>query len=289
MRKTEHLIPFNPKAADRRTNARIDAAVNARTLEHATIGRDGLDVIDAGRIRLRGGGGVDVYDDGSLRAYYSSGTAAVQFGPVDYTWATPMYGLLVQLDNGDPDDPTSGADAIRMGVATDIGRGFCLFGVNNTPLRSFAAVADQIILTTPETTTDPVNVNVGVDGHVRLVTSVAASKVDVTDLALDADAIRALRSRTWIDLGARERGEPDRRVAGLVREEVAEAAAEHPELTPLLLPGDGLAYDRLAVLHQPVIVDHDDRIAALEAELAETRAQLTALAAAVAALTPKEG
>ncbi|NUQ88969.1 MAG: hypothetical protein HOQ43_10955, partial [Glycomyces artemisiae] len=175
MRKTEHLIPYNPRAADRRTNARIDAAVSARTLEHATIGRDGLDVVDAGRVRLRGGGGVDVLDDGSFRAYYASGNAAAHFGPVSGGWSTPMHGILLQLDDGDGTGLTSGTDYLRVGVAVGLERAAFLAGLSSSPLISFGAVADQIILISPEETTDPANVASGAAGHLRLVTAVAAS------------------------------------------------------------------------------------------------------------------
>lgn len=66
MRATERLLPYNPAAEARRDRARTEAVANARTLEHATIGRDGLDIVEDGAVRLYDADGNQVIRIGLL-------------------------------------------------------------------------------------------------------------------------------------------------------------------------------------------------------------------------------
>lgn len=52
MRKTRHLLDYNPVTADRQNAARIEAVANARTLENASVGAKGLNFINEGAARV---------------------------------------------------------------------------------------------------------------------------------------------------------------------------------------------------------------------------------------------
>lgn len=277
--------PANFWAEINRAHARIDALETARRLAASRIDEGGLIIGGGADMVVEDGGGVRIQDGGQFRADYPSGSPAAWFGAIKQGDLTPMYGLLMQLDDGDPNVPSSGTDFMRLGLDVTSGRGAMVAGLVAAPMISAAIVADVIWLITPETTTSSANCYIDVNGHLRLVTSPAGSKVDIGDVEAAPADVLALRPRVWRDRGQVERGERADPVFGFIADEVAVL----PGLGPLVGRDEAgapitVAYDRVPAAQQIVLRDHEARLAAAEARAEAAETKLAALEARLAAL-----
>lgn len=272
------------------------AALRAQVRQQGTARSLGSSTVsDGGEIHLKGGAGIrledgaslGVYDGGFIGARYPSGRNFAYIGPfVDGEGNIASSGLLLQKD-------VAASEGVGRSILEAMQGGDGLTHIYSGRPDSrlnqwwtwadFAAIdAAEIVLATPQTTTDLANVVIDAFGFVRKVTSSAAYKLDIQPLLLTTADVLQLEPRTWLDRGQVERDEPVRRIAGFVAEDVAAAAAAAPALEPFLIRDDtgapaGVAYDRVPAAQQLVLRDHEQRLAAAEAEIAALRETVTAL------------
>lgn len=260
----------------------VKALGTARALEASTIGAGGITVNQGGRIRIIDDvvtGSEVVLGEGAMSLLPGAMPGAVP-GLVFASAALPGVPSLILIP---PHEDEASANFLFIGGKGGGAPG--QFGVIaagdaqvNAGTNAFVVGGSAIVISAPSvfishpTTADAANARLDpTTGLLQRSTSSARYKVDIEDLAVDADAVLRLRPRVWRDRAEVE-ADPDtpRRHVGLVAEEVAEHLPAFVEYAAEGGP-DAVAYDRLAVALLAVVQDQAQRIAALEAAMPEVR------------------
>lgn len=225
----------------------------------------GVNVRDGGNVVVEGGGGVAVADGGRLYSEYPSGQRALQFGPVYFTENGPpgAHGLLIEAEDGS--DIFRAAQMADGTIQSMLAGGGLALSTRNEDLQIFGL----------PTSTQPGNLRlvVGEDGAPRIfygTNSNEENKPDLASLTIAAEDVLRIEPQQW--------AEGDDLVVGATVEQVKTIESVAPYLLrPRYGGGENLEHDRIAVLQQVVLRDHEARIAALESENAALRDRLDAL------------
>lgn len=135
-----------------------------------------------------------------------------------------------------------------------------------------ATVASSFKVTSMPTTTNAANVfQDGTTGQFYRVGSAARFKIDAQLLDVDPGVLDGVRVKDWLDAGEVRRGVAERRIPGVIAEEVEAAGGETFCTYDDEGTITGVAYDRLAVARTQVLADRLqaalERIEDLEARL----------------------
>lgn len=127
-----------------------------------------------------------------------------------------------------------------------------------------------------------------VTGLLSRITSARRFKIDPQPLNLP-DALLDVPVKAWIDKGARERGEPDLRIPGVIAEEVEAAGGE----AFVTYDGDGdiesVAYDRLAIARTQILAEQLGRAMQTIADQGQTIAAITEALSRITGLLEQNG
>lgn len=123
------------------------------------------------------------------------------------------------------------------------------------------------------------NTYITTSGTIRRTSSSIRYKQDVEDLQVDLSAVLAMRPRTWRDKRQVEEDPTTTlRIPGFIAEEL-DVLGLTEFVTYEANGPESIQYDRLSAAQQLVLVDHEARIVAQQAEIDELRAMVTALTA----------
>ncbi|TSD68141.1 tail fiber domain-containing protein [Aeromicrobium piscarium] len=245
----------------------------------------GIRVTDSGAIIVSGQGSLEARDGSAIRARYPNGQAAMVFGRLTPEDLYDM-GLLLRSPEGEA----------KMWFARMADETFAftsvaernVIGNDSSALTSLRG--QEVRLSTPQlslyelpTTSSAANLHLGTVGGKWTVAYISSSrryKRDIADLAIDPDAVKRWRPRTWRDKADVDAvGDNAAHHIGYIAEEIADAGT--PELVVHDAEGqiDGLAYDRMTVGLHALAMQQEQRIVDLEAENAVLRDRLAAIEA----------
>jgi hypothetical protein len=140
---------------------------------------------------------------------------------------------------------------------------------------NFTANANITAVNLP-TTSGTANILVTPGGVFQKITSARRFKIDPQPMQL-SDALLDVPVKAWIDKGARERGEPDLRIPGVIAEEVEAAGGEtfvgyDPEGRV-----ESVLYDRLALARTQILAERLDKANQTIAALTEALSRIVGL------------